>query len=258
MVNRLEDKEYKMQTIKLALFLGELLIKNGAETYRVEDSVIRICKSRGYNHINCFTTPTVIIISDDKFDGLCFMKTIDTRGINLQKISLLNNFSREFVRKADPDIDAEIKELHRIDKLKPYPAPIYFLCTGIASASFAATLGGNQLRTFFLTVIVSIIAAYVYDKTIKYSSIIMFSVLISATTITAFGVLFRNLGIIPSASALIVGSIMPLLPGVSFVKAVRDLISGNLMSGTARLFEVFIIVTAIASGVALVLGIGGV
>ena len=258
MSNKLEDKEYKMQTIKLALFLGELLIKNGAETYRVEDSVIRICKSRGYNHINCFTTPTVIIISDDKFDGLCFMKTIDTRGINLQKVSLLNNFSREFVTKSDPDIDEEIAQLHKIDRMKPYPPAIYFLCTGIGSASFAATLGGNQVTTFLLTVLVSIIGAYAYDKTIKYSSIVMFSVLISATVVTALGVMFRNMGVIPTASALVVGSIMPLLPGVSFVKAVRDLISGNLISGTARLFEVFIIVTAIASGVALVLGIGGV
>lgn len=51
---------------------------------------------------------------------------------------------------------------------------------------------------------------------------------------------------------------MPLLPGVAFVKSMRDLISGNLLSGTSRLFEVFVIVTAIASGVALVLGIGGV
>ena len=121
MKNRLEDQEYKKQTIKLALFLGELLVKNGAETYRVEDSVLRICKSRGYNHINCFSTPTVIIISDDKFDGLCFMKTIDSRGINLNKVSLLNNFSREFVNMVDPDIEEEIEKLHEIDKLKTYP-----------------------------------------------------------------------------------------------------------------------------------------
>lgn len=258
MVNRLEDKEYKMQTIKLALFLGELLIKNGAETYRVEDSVIRICKSRGYNHINCFTTPTVIIISDDKFDGLCFMKTIDTRGMNLEKLSLLNNFSREFVNKVDPDINAEIDELHRIDKLKPFRPLIYFLGTGVASASFAATLGGNQFNTFVLTILVSIVGTYVYDKTLKYSSIIVFSILLSSVVITGMGVLFKNIGLIPRSSALIVGSIMPLLPGVAFVKSMRDLISGNLLSGTARLFEVFVIVTAIASGVALVLGIGGI
>ena len=48
------------------------------------------------------------------------------------------------------------------------------------------------------------------------------------------------------------------LPGVAFIKCMRDLISGSLMSGAARIFEVFIILAAIASGVALVIGIGGV
>lgn len=257
MPNKLEDKEYKMQTIKLALFLGELLLKNGAETYRVEDSIIRICKSRGYNHINCFSTPTVIIISDDKFDGLCFMKTITTRGMNLDKIALLNNFSREFVNKVDPDINEEIKDLHRIDKMSPYSPIIYLTGTGMGSACFAAMLGGNQIINFCLTFFTSIIATYVFDKTQKYSSITMFSTILSAVIITAMGVLFTNIGLINQPTALIVGSIMPLLPGVAFIKAMRDLISGNLISGTARLFEVLLVLTAIASGVAMILGFGG-
>jgi uncharacterized membrane protein YjjP (DUF1212 family) len=76
----------KKDVLKVALFVGELMMKNGAETYRVEDSLLRICKSRGFNHVNVFTTPTVVIISDEKFDGLSFMKTIDFRGINLNII----------------------------------------------------------------------------------------------------------------------------------------------------------------------------
>lgn len=255
---RLEDKEYKMSTLKLALYLGELLIKNGAETYRVEDSVIRICKSRGYNHINCFTTPTVLIISDDKFDGLCFMKTINSRGINLHKIALLNNFSRDFVNKIDPDINEEIKELRQIDKEKGYPTWLYLAGTGIGSASFAAILGGNQILTYILTFLTSILATYIYDKTIKYSSIVMFSTILSSVIITSIGVFFHKIGYIDTPSALIVGSIMPLIPGVAFIKSMRDLISGNLMAGTARLFEVFMIFTAIAFGVAVILGIGGI
>ena len=43
---------------------------------------------------------------------------------------------------------------------------------------------------------------------------------------------------------LIVGSIMPLLPGVSFIKGIRDLISGDLISGVDHDFEADI--TAIA------------
>ena len=70
------NTDYKKDILRLALFIGELMLSNGAETYRVEDSILRICKSRGFNHINVFTSPTVIIISDDRFDGLTFMKTI--------------------------------------------------------------------------------------------------------------------------------------------------------------------------------------
>lgn len=257
-VNRLDDKEYKIQTLKLALFLGELLIKNGAETYRVEDSVLRICKSRGYTHINCFTTPTVIILSDDKFDGLCFMKTIDIRGINLTKLSLLNGFSRDFVNKIDPDMNAEIEELHRIDKLKGYSPKVIYISTGFASAIFAAMIGGNQLNNFILTIFTSMLSAYIYDKIVKYSNIIIFANLISSIVITSSGFILNSLGLIHSPTTLIVGSIMPLLPGVAFVKSLRDLISGNLVSGTARFFEVIMILIAIASGVALVLGIGGI
>ena len=77
------------------------------------------------------------------------MKTIVTRSINLNKLSILNNFSREFVNKVDPDMEEEIKELRRIDQLKAYPTSMYFLGTGLGSAGFAATLGGNQIKYIY-------------------------------------------------------------------------------------------------------------
>ena len=51
-MNQNEELEYKKNILKLALFVGELMIKNGAETSRVEDSVLRICRSRGFYHVN--------------------------------------------------------------------------------------------------------------------------------------------------------------------------------------------------------------
>lgn len=95
---QVEEPEYKKNILRLALFIGELMLSNGAETYRVEDTIKRICKSRGFNHVNVFTTPTVVIISDDRFDGYSFMKTINRRAINLGRIALLNDFSRDFVK----------------------------------------------------------------------------------------------------------------------------------------------------------------
>lgn len=103
--------EYKKDVLRLATFIGQLMLSNGAETYRVDDTVKRICSSRGFTHINVFVAPNTIIISDDRFDGYTFMKVIESRCINLNKIDLLNDFSRRFVSQADMSVDNAIKEL---------------------------------------------------------------------------------------------------------------------------------------------------
>ena len=232
------NTDYKKDILRLAIFIGELMLSNGAETYRVEDSILRICKSRGFNHINVFTSPTVIIISDDRFDGLTFMKTIKSRSIDLNKISLLN------------DAMAKLKD---IIQSSSYSSKLIYFCTGIGSAFFAGLLGGNNLATFLCTFITSIFAVILYNKIMKLSSIPAFSSLLASTFIAIVGVLLSHIGILDTPRMLIVGSIMPLLPGVSFIKGIRDLISGDLISGVARAFDAGMTAIAIACGVGLIL-----
>ena len=249
------NSEYKKDVLRLALFLGELMLSNGAETYRVEDSVLRICKSRGFHHINVFTAPTVIIISDERFDGLSFMKTIKSRSINLNKISLLNNFSREFVNNPDCCIEDSIKKLKLLGEVSAYPPYIVNLCTGFASASFACLLGGDNIVNFLFTFITSILAVMSFKKIMKISSIPAFSSLVASVLIATAGVLLTQFRFLDTPRMLIVGSIMPLLPGVSFIKGIRDLISGDLMSGVARAFDAGMTAISIACGVGLILDI---
>ena len=249
------NQDYKKNVLRLALFLGELMLSNGAETYRVEDSVLRVCKSRGFNHVSVFTSPTVIIISDERFDGFSFMKTIRSRSINLNKISLLNNFSREFVTNSEISIDRAIKELKELGEISPYPPYLVYLCTGLASAFFACLLGGNNFLNFLFTTITSIFAVITYKEIMKISSIPAFSSLVASLLIATAGVLLTQIGFLDTPRMLIVGSIMPLLPGVSFIKGIRDLISGDLISGVARAFDAGITAISIACGVGLVLDI---
>ena len=252
-MNNEYNPDYKKDVLRLALFIGQLMLSNGAETYRVEDSIIRICKSRGFNHINVFTSPTVIIISDDRFDGLSFMKTIKSRSINLNKISLLNNFSREFVTNTDLTVDDAIVKLKHIVQYNTYSPKVTYLCTGIGSAFFAGVLGGNNLNTFLCTFITSIFAVLIYNKIMKISSIPAFSSLVASTFIAIIGVLLTHIGFLTTPKMLIVGSIMPLLPGVSFIKGLRDLIAGDLISGVARAFDAGMTAISIACGVGLIL-----
>lgn len=250
-----EEPSYKKSILRLALFLGELMLSNGAETYRVEDTITRICKSRGFNHVNAFTTPTVVIISDDRFDGFTFMKTINRRAINLGKIALINDFSRDFVSNPDMTVEESMARLKDISTFKPYPSWLIYIFTGIGSASFAYLVGGNTFFDFLLTFLVSIVAAVVYDQSLKISYIPSFCCLISSFVMAVSGVALTEMGFLTTPTMLIVGSIMPLLPGVPFIKGVRDLISGDLMSGLVQFFDATIIFISIAAGVGFALEI---
>ena len=254
-----EKHEYKKDVLRLAIFAGELMLANGAETYRVEDSVVRICKSRGFYHINVFLTPNVIIISDDRFDGYSFMKVIKHRCINLNKVDLLNDFSRRFVSNTDISIGQAIKELKSLDDDTEYKPPYSRLAvniaTAIGSSSFAVLAGGDNLITFMLTLITSVIAMVTYDKVMKISRISIFATLIASIIISIAGVALTEIGILETPKMLIVGSIMPLLPGVPFIKGVRDLISGELVSGITRAFDAGMIATSIAAGVGMIINV---
>ena len=54
------------------------------------------------------------------------------------------------------------------------------------------------------------------------------------------------------ASKIIIGGIMLLMPGVALTNSIRDVISGDIVSGMLRFAEAMIIALAIAAGYILV------
>ena len=108
-------------------------------------------------------------------------------------------------------------QLKDIIQCKSYSAKTIYFGTGIGSAFFAGLLGGNNINTFLCTFITSIFAVIIYNKVMKLSSIPAFSSLLASTFIAIIGVLLSHIGFLDTPKMLIVGSIMPLLPGVSFL-----------------------------------------
>ena len=245
-------RTYKENIFRLALFTGELMLKNGAETYRVEDTLLRICHSRGFKHVNVFASPTVVIISDERFDGITFMKTIRDRGINLDRISEINSFSREFVSNTDIDVYESITKLKNIEKSHKNNVKVSLTATGLGSAFFALLLGGNFID-FLITFVVSMLALMFYERISRVSEVPFLATLAASAFIASCAIMLTDINFIDAPNMVIVGSIMPLLPGVSLTKSVRDLISGELISGVTRAFEAAVISVSIATGVGAVL-----
>ena len=74
------------QTINIAVKMGKILLKSGAETYRVEDTISRCCLAHGYE-VDPFVTPTVIILGNEDTDSFIRVSRIGYRSTNLSLIS---------------------------------------------------------------------------------------------------------------------------------------------------------------------------
>lgn len=67
--------------------------------------------------------------------------------------------------------------------------------------------------------------------------------------------LMVQMGLVMNTNQVIIGTIIPLVPGVPLTNAVRDLMSGDLVAGVARGAEAAVSSMSIAGGVAVALTI---
>ena len=132
----------------MAIQAGEIMLKNGAETSRVEDTIKRICKACRIDRIETFATPTGIFISLDKGgendDTQTFIKRIHGASTDLNKISKINSFSREFTT-TDLSVEEGMEILKEIENEKPYPMPVRMLGAAMIASFFSVIFGGNMI-----------------------------------------------------------------------------------------------------------------
>ncbi|AKL95193.1 putative protein DUF1212 [Clostridium aceticum] len=246
----------RKKVLILALYAGEIMLMNGAETYRVEDTIIRLCKSRGFSYVEAYVTPTGFFVSvdtkgEEQNEILSYTKRIKSRGINLNKVAQVNDFSRKFVE-SNMSVEEGMKTLKEIHDLLPYPNYIHALFGGLASAFFGLLFGANLLE-FFSAFFTSILVTYTL-KTLTSIEFSPFLTHISGGVVAAvMAILLSSLHPLISTDKVIIGAIMVMVPGVAITNAVRDSIAGDLVSGLARATEALIIATSIAFGIGFIL-----
>lgn len=240
----------KEKVYRLALFVGELVLKNGGETNRVERLGMMICESQGFMHSCIYVTPTLLMVGDDREHGVTFMKSIRDRGLNLARLALVNAFVMNLVKEKEIDFEKSIYLLKRLDKIESYGYWTKIGAVGIAAAFFAVLFDITPIEgvmTFLITT-----TAMVLNKKINGLSITpVLGTIISCFYIGTVGLVIDYHGIVPSYHTITIGSIIPFLPGVSITKSIIDLVSGELISGTVRAVEAFL--SALSIGI----GIGG-
>lgn len=240
--------------MNFSLTVGEVMLKNGAETYRVEDTINRILKTSDYKGIESFVTPTGIFatLEDEDHDHMTYIRRVNNRGINLYRIELANAISRDYCSQSITLNDAHNAILQAAHE-PAYSRHFIVASIGLAAGLFAIVLGGS-LSDAFVTLVAGL-ALGLFQVTMQHLGVSKFFIDLIGSFMTSWVALFfiHTIGLGESLDLIIISSIMPLVPGVAITNAVRDTIHGDLVSGASRILDAFIVAASIAAGVGIAL-----
>ena len=250
-IENINDNNRK-EIYNIALRTAELLLRNGSEVSRANDTVKRILSSYGFFDIPLFLSPTVIIIGDSSNNSSFYLvKNIETRGNNIGRVNMINAFSRDFCAKKIEVAEA-MQRLDEIAGSSEYSFLTILLMACIGCAMFTLMLGGST-NDFLCSIFTSALGFVINEYILKLSKTPFLGNFISSLVATFAAVLLIKLHLGHNLNMIVVGSILPLVPGVAFTSGIRDFLSGDLISGIARSFEAVFVAVAIAFGVGSVL-----
>jgi len=241
------------QILEIAMTAGKILLCSGAETYRVEDTMLRMCAARGLHTVSAFCTPSVLIVSAEGAEGNTCVYRVINRNTDLSLVSEISDISFKFSHW--PYDYKETMAILKSKADKPLRAPyVDVICAGIGAAAFTLMLGGDTSEAS-AAFVASLLAMWVVKIFSPFKPSAFWSTAIAGAVLCGVTLLFKQMVPGTSMELVIAGAIMPYVPGMPFTNGLRDYMAGDLISGNSRVSEAILLVMALVVGIAAVLGI---
>lgn len=233
--------------IDVCLRAGKIMLQNGAETYRVEDTMIRIAHA-GHLLAHSFVTPTGIIFSVEGAHRTNLIR-VSERGIDLQKVTRVNAISRAYCN-GTLTIEDAYQELLEVESSRhAYPLLLQSVTAALASGCFLIMFNGPWLD-FPAAVICGGLGFSFAVYFHRVTRVKFFAEFLAALAIGLASFLLIQVGLGQFQEKVIIASVMPLVPGLLITNAVRDLMAGHLVSGMSKGIEALLTALAIGAGIA--------
>lgn len=253
--------ETPQQLVELAATAGELMIASGAETHRVEDTISRILATSGYAEAEPFVLPTgvTVSLSDGQAQVVSVTRRVKPQGCDLARICATNRVSRDFCE-GKINVTQALSRLEQVKDLKSYPLSIRLIGTMLVCGGFAFMFGGTLLDALAATIcglLLGLSSAFLtprIGRAFVSNMISCFLMTAAALTLTYLGNTY--LGLELQSQYLIVGGMMPVVPGVAITNAIRDILGGDYMASLSRAVEAFLTAASVALGVGCAISLG--
>ncbi|MFD0959664.1 threonine/serine exporter family protein [Paenibacillus chungangensis] len=246
---------YRVEDVtEICLLAGKIMLQSGGETYRVEDTMMRIAEAFGIPESQSFVMPTGIIFGIQGAYPATRLVRITDRTTDLQKVTQVNDLSRQ-IASGNISLDEALEALKGIDEAKSaYPAWVQIAAAAVASGCFMIMFQGVWADFIPVSIAGGIgLALLIWLHLII--PIRFFAEFLASMAIGTVSVLMVKLGFGHHLDLMIIGSVMPLVPGLLLTNAVRDLMAGHLLSGLSKGADAFLTAAAIGAGIAVVLSV---
>ena len=247
--------ENENSPLELAVLAGRILLSNGAEIFRVQETMERIAASYHMEtfHVYAISNGIFACGTENGVAHTAEIRHVPLAPVHLGRVAAVNQLSRE-IAQGKHTVPEAFAQLRKIESL-PFTANWFqVLASGVGSGWFCYLFGGSPFDCVVAFFSGLMVCLFVLLAGKKHLSKIMTNIL--ASSIAAFcGLFLFRMGLGHNMDRIIIGSIIQLVPGVPLTNSIRDFFNGDYISGTIRLIDTLLIAACIAIGVGCVLKI---
>ena len=224
------------------LDIGESMLISGAENYRIEDSLYRMCRSYGFVKYDVFVIPSNIQITVETENGdiITQVRHIENADIDFDQLDYMNNLCR-YVCSHTPDEEENRPPQH--------PAAKYF--AGVMGGTGFAVFFGCNFKDAIVAVIVSLMIVVVgkwLEK--REGNLFVYNTILSFLSEVIIVLSVRN-GFADHPERIMIGIVMLLISGLSTTNGIREILQKDYISGFINIMNSILGAAGIAVGTAL-------
>ena len=240
--------EKQIELAQCLLDMGALLLDCGAEISRVEDTLCRMGRAYGAQHVDAFVITSIIILTMDfgNEDTITETRRIhSSAGNDLYRLEKLNDLSRSCCAAPIPVNELRAKLDHVAAGRKPETVILWGSI--LAAGGFAVFFGGtiwDALAAAAFALLICFLQKQFGNTQISTAGSNLFISFISGLGVGALCKLLPLLHM----DKILIGDIMLLIPGIAMTNSIRNMLGGNTISGAVRLLESLIWAAALAGG----------
>ena len=235
-----------MEALQLA---GQIIMENGGETYRAEETIRRMGQGFGLSEVESFAVPSGLFISYRAEDGHMetSVRRVHRQSTNLTRVDAANRVSRQAAagRMTPAEAYEQLREIQRMRG--PVSAWFSLLAAGLCAGGFGCLFGGNWPElglSFAIAAVVhgiGVLTARFHDRGMAANILGgMFTSLLANLAALAMPSVRTDI--------IIASALMPMVPGVAMTNAVQDALRGDMVSGLSYAAQALLTACLIAGG----------